>query len=166
MFQLYSKRCEYTLRALAYAASRDAGERIRVPDVCENIGIPESYTRKAFQELAHAGFLEVQRGPGGGYALSRPAEEISVMDVIEAVDGKGAFDQCVLGFKECNADRPCPLHHVWTAGKNKLIEELRNTSIREVSRVTATVPSGHEIPVEEPKQADAKRSRARKKEAR
>lgn len=136
MFKLYSKGCEYALLALTYAASQEGSGRFQAKDVCEKLDIPESFTRKVFQALTQGGFLQAVRGPGGGYALSRPAEKISLLDVIEAVEGPDTFSHCVLGFPACGAGHPCPLHETWTVVKKQLLSQLEQRTLQDLANST------------------------------
>ena len=136
MFKLYSKGCEYAVRALTYAAAQGNDARFQAHEVCEATGIPESFTRKVFQSLVQGGFLEAVRGPGGGYALTKPANEITLLDVILAVDGSDTFDHCVLGFPSCGATRPCPLHETWSKAKGQLLAQLERRTLRDLANST------------------------------
>ncbi|MCC6697162.1 MAG: Rrf2 family transcriptional regulator [Candidatus Hydrogenedentes bacterium] len=136
MFKLYSKGCEYALRALTYAASRSGNGRFQAKDVCEKADIPESFTRKVFQALTQGGFLQAVRGPGGGYELSRPPEKISLLDVIEAVEGQDTFEHCVLGFPECGGKHPCPLHETWSKAKRQLMAQLEHRTLQDLADST------------------------------
>jgi len=138
VFKLYSKGCQYALRALAYAVLEMGDNRFQAKEICERAGIPESFTRKVFQSLVQGGFLRAHRGPGGGYSLVRRPEEITVLDVIYAVEGEDTFDHCVMGLPECNDKNPCPLHHLWIDTKANLTEHLSNTNLRDVANVTAS----------------------------
>ena len=136
MFKLYSKGCEYALRALTYAASHSEDGRFQAKDVCEKTDIPESFTRKVLQSLVQGGFLQAVRGPGGGYELTRPASEITLLDVIEAVEGEDTFDHCVLGFPSCGSKRPCPLHETWSQAKRQLMAQLERRTLQELADST------------------------------
>lgn len=136
MFKLYSKGCEYALRALTYAASQSEDGRFQAKDVCEKTDIPESFTRKVLQSLVQGGFLQAVRGPGGGYELSRPASEITLLDVIEAVEGGDTFDHCVLGFPTCGSKHPCPLHDTWARAKQQLLAQLERRTLQELADST------------------------------
>ena len=136
MFKLYSKGCEYALRALTYAASQKENRRFQAKDVCEKTGIPESFTRRVCQALAQGGFLQAVRGPGGGYEMIRSAEEISLRDVIEAVEGNDTFDHCVLGFPACGEKHPCPLHETWAAAKTQLLAQLEQRTLQDLADST------------------------------
>ncbi len=136
MFKLYSKGCEYALRALTYAASQSEDSRFQAKDVCEKTEIPESFTRKVLQSLVQGGFLQAVRGPGGGYELTRPASEITLLDVIVAVEGEDTFNHCVLGFPTCAAKHPCPLHDTWTGAKQQLLTQLKRRTLQELADST------------------------------
>ncbi len=133
MFRLYSKRCEYALRALIWAATHRREGRFQAAEACREVGIPESYTRKVFQSLTQGGFLKAIRGPGGGYALSQPPEDVTVLDVIHAVDGEETFHHCVMGLPCCGDEHPCPLHGVWSDVKGSLLGQLSENTLRQVA---------------------------------
>jgi len=137
MFKLYSKGCEYAMRALVYAAQQDteSGTRFQIGDVCDKLDIPEYFTRKVFQALVQGGFLDAVRGPSGGYMLNRPAEEINLIEIIQAVDGSTTFDQCVMGLPQCDGKKPCPLHEVWTSAKTNLLDQLKQKTLRDIVEV-------------------------------
>lgn len=132
MFKLYSKGCEYVIRALIHVPTGDGSERFLAKDLCEKVGIPESFTRKIFQTLVQEGFLEAIRGPGGGYVLARKPEEISLLALIKAVDGEDTFDHCVMGFPECGGENPCVLHPVWAEAKGQLLAALESRTLADL----------------------------------
>ena len=136
MFKLYSKGCEYALRALTYAASHTDNGRFQAKDVCEKTDIPESFTRKVLQALVQGGFLQAVRGPGGGYELTKRADEITLLDVIRAVEGEDTFDHCVLGFPTCGSKHPCPLHETWVGAKGELLAQLERRTLQELADST------------------------------
>jgi Rrf2 family protein len=133
LFKLYSKGCEYALRALTYAATQNEDGRFQAADVCLQTGIPESFSRKIFQALVQGGFLRALRGPGGGYVLTIPPDQISLLDVIRAVEGDDTFDHCVLGLPECGTKRPCPLHETWVKAKEQLLAQLEKRTLQDLA---------------------------------
>lgn len=135
MFKLYSKGCQHALWALSYAHLEREGARFQPKDVCRRTGIPEPFTRKILQALVQGGFLNAHRGPGGGYSLARNAEEISLLDVIKAVEGKDTFNDCVMGLPECGGRNPCPIHLMWAEAKTKLLTDLEAKSLADIAAV-------------------------------
>lgn len=132
MFSLYSKNCEYTLRALLCGLEKGDGEGFRVKDACRKAGVPESFTRKGFQRLARGNVLKTIHGPGGGYQLKGSPDTISVLKIVKIVDGGQAYDHCVMGLSQCGDKAPCPIHPVWKRMKQKLIDELSRTSLQQM----------------------------------
>ena len=132
MFRLYSKGCEYVIRALAQVNAAGNGKCFSVKEICKKADLPEWYTRKVFQSLAHHGFLSASRGPGGGYCFKVSPGKISVLSVIQAIDGKDVLDQCVMGSGKCKDRKPCPLHGKWIKIKAGLITELKSVTIQEL----------------------------------
>ena len=132
VFKLYSKGCEYTLRALIASAPDGEVKRFRAKDVCRRSGVPEPYARKALQALAQAGLLRSVLGPGGGYELGRDPTDITLLEVIRLVDGADTFDHCLLGLPECGETQPCPLHDVWSSAKEKLLEALDSKTLQDL----------------------------------
>lgn len=124
MLSLYSKKCEYVLRGLAQLGRSKVAERFRAADFCKASLLPESFTRKALQSLVAAGILEAVQGPGGGYSFSRSASQISVLEIILAIEGQDHFSVCVMGLKECDSKTPCGLHVYWTQMKKTLLTQL------------------------------------------
>ena len=138
MFKLYSKGCQYALRALTFVIAEKEKKRFQAKDICEKAEIPEYFTRKIFQSLVQGGFLEAHRGPGGGYSLTRDPSEITLLEVIQAVEGEDTFDHCILGFAECGRAKPCPMHKVWVDSKKTLIEHLSHTTLDSLTALTLT----------------------------
>ncbi len=132
MFRLYSKGCEYAIRALMCAAPEGIVKRFQARDVCRRGGIPEPYTRKVLQSLVQGGFLRAVLGPGGGYELTRDPSEITLYEVIRAVDGEDTFDGCILGLPECGGRNPCPLHGVWANARERLFTQLHAKTLKDL----------------------------------
>lgn len=138
MFKLYSRGCEYALRALSFAATTNGEGRFKAREICERTGIPESYARKMFLALVHRGLLRAIRGPGGGYALTRPPGRITLLDIIQAIDGRDTFDHCVMGLETCESANPCPLHETWVRAKERLLAQLCQRTLEDL--LTASAP--------------------------
>jgi len=141
LFRLYSKGCEYAIRVLTHVASTKGTERFQASDVCGDVEIPEPYTRKILQSLVRGKFLHAVRGPGGGYEMKTHPSEITLLEVIRAVDGAETFEECLLGLPQCGCENPCPLHSVWASEKERLLAALGSVTLQEVAR---TAPGGGE----------------------
>ncbi len=130
VFQLYSKGCEYAIKALVQM--RDPIQNYSAREICKRAHIPESFSRKVFQSLVRGNFLEAITGPGGGYRLCTHPEKISILDIVRAVDGQRAFDHCVMGLSKCGEKSPCLLHYSWLKAKASLISQLESKKLQDL----------------------------------
>lgn len=110
---LLTSGCEYAIRAVLYVASQSGDAPVHVRAISDDLEIPFSFLAKVVGVLARRGILNSQKGRGGGVNLGRPAEEISLMEVVEAIDGPGSAERCVMGLPDCTDEKPCPLHGNW-----------------------------------------------------
>jgi FeS assembly SUF system regulator len=100
---------DYAVVMMTAAARRNAGERLSAAELSAETGVPLPTAQKLMGKLASAGLLDSTRGAGGGFALARPGHEISLADVIEAVEGPIAMTQCCGSDEasECALDAHC-----------------------------------------------------------
>lgn len=133
---IYTDTGRYAIRAIteiAHASADDPDRPIAAGEIAEAEDIPPYYLAKVFQELARAGLLESVRGRTGGFRLARSPEEITVMEVLDAVENTDRWtDECVLGLDRCNDDVPCPMHDTWQAYRDDMIERLQNLTVAEM----------------------------------
>ena len=117
---LLSQRCEYAIRAALYLAAANAPAYTVVREISDALNIPRPFLAKTMQDLTSAGIFTSMRGPAGGLALARPANQISLKEVVLAVDGAGIFNECVLGLPGCGDRKPCPLHDQWAPARERV----------------------------------------------
>ena len=99
---------DYAVVMMTAAARRDETARLSATDLAQETGVPLPTAQKLMQQLAAHGLLVGQRGAGGGYALARPVNEISLADIVEAIEGPIAMTQCADGINhECILDAHC-----------------------------------------------------------
>lgn len=99
---------DYAVVMMTAAARRDDGARLSATELAEETGVPLPTAQKLMQNLASAGLLIGQRGAGGGYALARPVSQISLADIVEAIEGPIVLTQCADGVNhECALDQHC-----------------------------------------------------------
>jgi Rrf2 family transcriptional regulator, iron-sulfur cluster assembly transcription factor len=115
---------EYAVRAMAYLARFPDGHVASLRDIGVAQDIPESFLAKILQSLVHRGLAISQRGAHGGFALARPAAEITLRDVIEAVDGPISLNQCVLWPEDCDRSGDCEVRCAWVQAQERLMSVL------------------------------------------
>ena len=121
---------EYAIRAMSYLARFPDGHVASLHDIGQAQDIPESFLAKILQSLVHGGLAVSQRGAHGGFALARPATDITMRDVIEAVDGPVALNQCVLWPEDCERSGDCELHKAWQRAQAQLMDVLDSVTLR------------------------------------
>lgn len=129
---LLSKACVYGLRAALYLAVNDNDKYTPIRPMSENLDISFHFLTKIMQQLTARGILESYKGPNGGIRLSRPGNEIPLMDIVLAIDGPNLFTECALGLEGCGEKAPCPLHEKWSGTRNEIRDMMKNTTLTEL----------------------------------
>ncbi len=110
---MFSKTCEYGLRATIYVAKESELEKkVSVKDIAEAIESPVAFTGKIMQQLTKKGIIKSIKGPYGGFFIENSSlNKIKLSEIITIFDGEDAYTGCVLGLPTCNDKHPCPLHN-------------------------------------------------------
>ena len=127
---MLSQTVEYALRAVVCLAGAPEG-RLTTPQIAAETQVPPGYLSKLLQALGRAGVVASQRGLGGGFTLGRPAEELSVLDVVNAVDPLRRIAACPLGKREHQLHL-CPLHRRLDAAIASVEAAFAATTIAEI----------------------------------
>lgn len=139
---IYSVGCEYGIRALTkLAAEVPAGKFCLLRDILGGTDLPQHFVGKIFQALVRADILVSAKGRGGGFALRRPAEEITLRQIVEAIDGPHRISRCILGFAECDNEQACPQHDRWRAIRRQIEELLDTTTLASLSHSVTKKPA-------------------------
>jgi Rrf2 family protein len=132
---LYAIRAAAALAQLPDGACKGAGR------IARSAGLPASYSVKLLQVLARAGVVAAQKGPGGGFRLSRPAAQVTLWDVLEPVDDPARRNGCVLGQARCSAESRCAVHDRWSNVRGEYCEMLRRTTLADLAAHAADGPA-------------------------
>ncbi|MEZ4918555.1 MAG: Rrf2 family transcriptional regulator [Saprospiraceae bacterium] len=131
--KVLSKASVYSLRALVYiVAHKQHGEYVSIGEMSKELDISFHFLTKILQQLTQEKLLVSYRGPRGGVALNKPAEEIFLIDVVKIIEGEHFFDTCLLGLPGCGASEPCPMHAFWTVARTAMEQEFANTPLSEL----------------------------------
>lgn len=134
ILMIYSRSAEYAIRAVVHLAALPAGEYAMVKHIAAEGGIPPHFLAKILQELARDGLLKSSKGPRGGFCLRQAPESISMLQIVEAVDGSGRYDRCISGHPECNDRVPCGMHASWKTLRSRIIEYLEGTTAADLAK--------------------------------
>ncbi|RIY09280.1 Rrf2 family transcriptional regulator [Hymenobacter rubripertinctus] len=133
---MFSKACEYGIRAAIYIGQQSAelGRRVGLRDVAAEIDSPEAFTAKVLQQLVRAGLLTSVKGPTGGFELTaQQLATVTLRQIVVAIDGGDMLQGCALGLPQCSAQQPCPLHYQFLPIRDQLNEVLRTHTIGELA---------------------------------
>ncbi len=133
---MISKTNQYAIRAVLYVAQNQTHGPVRAAQVAQALELPANYLAKILHALARAGVLVSERGPRGGFRLGRPAEELSLSDVIEPFDPVTKQRGCLMGLEECSDDSPCQLHDSWKEASDPMIDFLCDTAVADLLEET------------------------------
>lgn len=123
-----TRQADYALRAMLFLSKMEANQRAATSQIAEEQQIPPSFLAKIISQLSIAGLIHTSRGARGGVTLARPPEEISVLEVIEAIDGPIALNECTHGPGACPFGDDCPLRPIWCGAQSELIERLKSSN--------------------------------------
>ena len=127
---MFSKTCEYAIRALIFIAQKSKdGSRIGIKDISSGIDSPEYFIAKILQDLSRKGFVQSAKGPNGGFYMDDANLEQSVADIVREIDGDKLFSGCGLGLKECSEEHPCPIHNDFKHIRQEIKDMLDNSKI-------------------------------------
>ncbi|HNW59883.1 MAG TPA: Rrf2 family transcriptional regulator [bacterium] len=124
---ILSRSCDHAIRAALYVALHQDRAYVPIREIAAELGISFHFLTKILQILTQAGIMASFKGPNGGVALARPAEEISLKEIVRAIDGDRLFSGCMIGLDQCDDAHPCPLHDQWSKLRGEL-EQLFNTT--------------------------------------
>lgn len=132
---MFSKACEYGIRAAVYIALQSLeGRRVSVTEIAEEIDSPVAFTAKILQQLNRNNIVNSVKGPTGGFEIEREdMDSVKLNMIVKAIDGDQIYVGCGLGLKECNAMQPCPLHDKFVDIRTNLKKMLQNTSLYELA---------------------------------
>jgi Rrf2 family protein len=130
---IYSRSTEYAIRAFVNLAQVQEGKYAMVKQIAEQEGIPAHFLAKILQQLARKGLLRSSKGPTGGFSLRTSPKDISLIQLVEALDGLTDYQKCVSGLSECTDDSPCGMHDSWKALRSRIMEYLEKTTIADLA---------------------------------
>jgi len=127
-----SKACSYGLFGMIYLAKQPPGKIVSISEICEAENLPEKFLAKIFQTLARASLVRSYRGAGGGFSLARPANKITVRELLESIQGPIYFVKCLSYLKDCERKEKCKLLRVWRKVQDYAMNMLTQTTLADL----------------------------------
>jgi Rrf2 family transcriptional regulator, iron-sulfur cluster assembly transcription factor len=131
---IYSNACGYAIQAMARLALVRPDGYVLLDELCEGTDLPRHFVAKIFQDLVRHGLLVSAKGRGGGFALARKPNQITLYHIVEVIDGVDELEQCVVGMDRCDDEQPCPQHDQWKAIREQIRKFLHNTTLEKMAR--------------------------------
>lgn len=128
---MISKSCKYAIRAAVFLASK-AGEDVKlgVKEIAREVQAPEAFTAKILQILNKHKIVTSLKGPYGGFYCEKYQLDLSVLEVVNAIDGLAIFKECVMGLHQCSDLHPCPMHVKYTENRDNLFKTFGETTLK------------------------------------
>lgn len=128
-----TRAAEYAIRGVLYLCEQPEGAVCLLNEISERQKIPPSFLSKIFQNLARVGIVSSSRGTGGGFTLTKDPRDITLLDVIEAIEGPISLNVCLTNGQACERRTLCAVHFVWREAQDHLLELLKNKSFAELA---------------------------------
>lgn len=130
---MFSKTCEYAIRAMIFIARKSkGGSRVGIKEIAKSIDAPEYFIAKILQNLCRNGLLQSLKGPTGGFYLDEKSLQCSLAEIVKIIDGDKLFYGCALGLKSCSETKPCPLHDEFKKVRSDIYNMLQNAKLGEL----------------------------------
>jgi Rrf2 family protein len=128
----FSRTADYGLRAALEIARAPEGALVTRHAVAQATSAPASVLAQALAPLVRAGLLIARAGPHGGYRLSRPADELSIYEIVAAIDTEDSDERCVLREAACSWEGACPFHSFLVKAQEQFLDALRSTTVADI----------------------------------
>ena len=130
---LLSKSCEYAIQAVLYLAKHYDTPYVSIKEIAEKNDISFHFLGKILQTLTKKGLLISYKGPKGGVSLAKSPKEITLLDVVDAIDGLEFLkSKCVIGLPNCGDGKPCALHDKWGPIRENIYKMFADKSIAQL----------------------------------
>jgi Rrf2 family protein len=123
-----TRQADYAVRAVTYLAQKGSERRAATSQIAQDQRIPPSFLAKIVSQLSVAGLLQTSRGARGGVSLARDPAEITLLEVVEAIDGPILLNECVGDNGTCAFSDDCPMHPIWCDAQVELVQRLKSTT--------------------------------------
>jgi Rrf2 family protein len=132
---MFSASCHYALLAMFYIGHHARPDRnVELREIAAEQDIPKHFLSKILQQLVRHKLLVSTKGPNGGFRLSKPCDKITLIEIVEAIDGLDIFDRCGVGFRQCDATEPCPIHNDYKVMRDRVKQLFETKTLKILAR--------------------------------
>ena len=132
---IFPQAVTYALDALSYLVKNSGGSYVKIKQIAEETGIPQHFLGKVMTQLVRKKLIVSSKGPTGGVALIKNPTQITIFDVLQALDAQNLLeDNCILGLWDCSDCDSCPFHDKWGRFKKDVLAVARTTTLAHLAR--------------------------------
>jgi Rrf2 family protein len=128
-----TRAADYGLRAMLYLSRRMEAGSVLIGDIATAMEIPAQFLHKVMPRLVKAGLLHSRRGARGGYRLAKDPESVTVLDIIEAIDGPILVNRCLVGSADCSRIGKCAIEEVCKRAQKAITRELGEYNLADLN---------------------------------
>jgi Rrf2 family protein len=132
-----TRAADYAVRVMIHLAGRPFGTRVTRDELSVSGSVPEHFLSKILQSLSRGGLITSHRGMAGGYSLAKDPETVSLLDVVEVMEGPLLLNVCLAPGLSCDRKSWCSVHLVWVDAQEALAKVLRGATIAALARESA-----------------------------
>ncbi len=128
-----TRGADYGTLGILYLARQPRDRVVLISEIAKAQGVPESYLAKIFQDLAKAGLVRSHRGARGGFTLARSSQDITLRQIIEAIEGPLALNRCLDPREGCECSPECPVHSALAKAQQTLVSALDGVTLHSLA---------------------------------
>jgi Rrf2 family protein len=129
-----TRKGEYAIRGIVYLAQQQPGKIALISEIADATEVPQTFLAKIFQSFAKLGLVQSFRGTGGGFLLGRSPAQITLRQVVEAVEGPIMPNRCLMAEGSCDRSARCLVHPVWRKVQNEVGKILDDVTLEDLAK--------------------------------
>ena len=133
----FSRPCQHAIRALVHLVLHRGDALCNAQEIASAEDLPAPALAAVLQNLVRAGLVRSQKGPKGGFVLTRPATELTLLHIVEAVGTRHELYDCAIGFEVCSDAMPCPVHERLSAVRDEFVAHLQALTLADMAGIVA-----------------------------
>lgn len=128
-----TRKGDYAIRGMVHLATKAGGEISLISEIASRVDVSPALLAKIFQQFNKHGLVKSYRGTGGGFILGRAADKITLLEIVEAVEGPIILNRCLIDDGACDRDAFCTVHPVWREVQEKMKAVLSNVTLKDLA---------------------------------
>ncbi len=128
-----SRKGDYAIRGMVYLAGQPPDRVVLAGEIARAMDVPPQFLAKIFQQFVKLRLVRSYRGSGGGFQLGRPPEQITLCEIVEAVEGPIMPNFCLMSGGVCGREKGCTVHPVWRRVQKSIVDILSGVTLKDLA---------------------------------